>query len=99
MAMVMAGTGMQDLKRDQHRGAKAGMSARWPAGDEMRVLQGRRLAWPTGGEEEWRRREELEAGKECQMIMPRWAEKGKMDMQERRQRMRMQFQQNGHDGR
>lgn len=99
MVMVVAMTDGQDWRSDHHTGAKASMSARWPAGGGARVLQVTRLAWPTGGEEEWRRREELEAGKECQMIMPRWAEKGKMDMQERRQRMGMQFQQNGHDGR
>jgi hypothetical protein len=56
--------GYAGLEEGSAQGVKAGMSARWPAVDEMRVLQGRRLAWLTGEEEDWRKREELEAGKE-----------------------------------
>jgi hypothetical protein len=99
MVMVVAMTDGQDWRSDHHTGAKASMSARWPAGGGARVLQVTRLAWPTGGEEGKIMKEELEVGKECQMIMPSWAKKERMDVHGGRQQMGMQFQQNGHDGR
>jgi len=78
--MVVARTDGQDWRSDHHTWANTGMSARWPAKGGARVLQVTRLAWLTRGEEGKIMKEELEVGKECQMIMPSWAEKERMDV-------------------